>query len=103
MAYIQISDSQFLTTANQIDDYLSFMKKKMQEADQKIDELSAAWQGTDEVQFRAQWAALTAPGSTYSQMVEALENYANYLRYAEKQYNGAQLRAKSRAALLPWY
>ena len=103
MAYIQISDSQFLTTANQIYDYLSFMKEKMKEAEQRVDELSAAWQGADEARFRAQWSSLTAPGSTYSQMVESLTNYSNYLRYAEKQYNGAQLRAKSRAGLLPWY
>lgn len=101
MAYIKVDHSLFATSVKKIDEYVADMKMKMGNANDKIDELSSTWQGNDNIQFKLQWDKVTCAGSTYAEMLKALENYSDFLQYASKEYKEAQVDAVSRANALP--
>lgn len=101
MAFLKVDHSRFEEAASAIDSYVSLLKGKMRSADQEVGVLSANWQGGDFTQFKTQWDMVTNEGSAYSQMVKTLESYAEFLRFAAKQYKEAQIRAVNRANQLP--
>ena len=101
MAYIKVDHSKFESAARAIDNYVSDMKTKMSSANGEVNTLSATWQGSDFTQFKSQWDKVTNSGSTYSQMLKALESYSDYLRYAASKYKNAQANAINRANSLP--
>lgn len=101
MSYIKVDHSKFESTALDIDNYVSMMKKKMQIAQNEVTSLSSSWQGTDFVQFRKNFDEVDNKSSVHVQMVKALESFSGYLRYAAKKYKEAQNRAINRANGLP--
>ncbi len=101
MAYIRVDHSQFEKTATAIDNYVSLAKKKMNEAQTNVEQLTMNWIGDDSIQFKQEWYELTNYNSTYNSMIKSLESYANYLRHASKKYKEAQANAVNRANGLP--
>lgn len=101
MAYINVDHSKFEAAASAIETYLDRMKTKMNTASGEITKLSAAWQGDDFNQFKAQWEKVTAGDSTYSEMRKSFEAYAKFLRFAAQKYKDAQIDAINRANSLP--
>lgn len=101
MAYIRVDHTQLSATASEIDTYISLLKNKMASAQQEINQLTTNWQGSDSAQFKSKWDTVTDNQSTYYSLISQLESYANYLRYAAKEYSNAQKNAIDRANALP--
>lgn len=101
MAYIKVDHSKFEAAASAIDTYVSNARKKMNNANGYVNDLSAGWQGDDFSQFKAQWDKVTNNDSTYTQMIKSLESYAKFLRFAASKYKDAQANAINRANSLP--
>lgn len=101
MAYIRVEHSKFSDAAESIENYIAFMKNKMNNAQEEVNALEAGWQGTDSVQFKTQWSKVTNGESTYGSMIKVLDSYAKFLRYAESRYKDAQAKAVNRANNLP--
>ena len=103
MAYIRVDHSKLESAASAIDNYVASMRSKMSGADHEVSAIFANWQGSDYTQFEAKWNAVTDNDSTYSQMLQSLESYAKYLRYAASKYKSTQSDAVNRANSLPKY
>lgn len=103
MAYIKIEHSKLNAAASEVEDYVALMKDRMSNAKGEVDTLSSNWQGADFMQFKTRWNKVTGNDSTYFRMLQSLESYAQYLRYAETQYKNAQIKAINRANSLPRY
>lgn len=101
MAYIKVDHSKFGSAANEVEEYVSFMKQRMKAANAEVAGLSSKWQGIDYHRFKKEWNEVTAAGSVHAEMIKAMEGYASFLRYAEQQYKDTQSRAISRAGRLP--
>lgn len=101
MASIIVEHSKFEAAAKAIDTYVADVKREMKSADVSVNTLAGAWQGKDYTQFFAQWDKVTGSGSTYMEMIKALEHYSEYLRFAAKKYKNAQADAVNRANRLP--
>ncbi|MEH6993434.1 WXG100 family type VII secretion target [Neobacillus drentensis] len=95
--FIKVNHSQFENAADAIDTYLSSQKRNMAAAEREVQNLGATWQGTDSKQFQLQWNKVEDNESTSKNMSKALENYANFLRFAASQYKEAQSKAVNRA------
>ncbi|TDL71151.1 hypothetical protein E2R56_19205 [Rhodococcus qingshengii] len=95
--FIKVNHSQFENAADAIDTYLSSQKRNMAAAEREVQSLGATWQGTDSKQFQLQWNQVEDNESTSKNMSKALENYANFLRFAASQYKEAQSKAVNRA------
>ena len=93
--YIRVDHSKFESAASAIETYVAKMKNKMSVAEGEINNLAAAWQGSDFSQFRVQW------DSTYADMKKSFETYANFLRDTANRYKNAQANAINRANALP--
>lgn len=103
MAYIRVEHGKFAAAASGVDSYVATMKTKMRSANGEINVLSAKWQGYDFIRFKMQWDKVDNENSTHTQMVKALESYAQFLRYAASKYKEAQARAVNMANGLPRY
>lgn len=103
MAYIKVDHSKCERAASAVDEYVTLMKDKMKSAQGEVITLSSTWQGSDFTQFKSQFDKVDNDDSTHTQMVKALESYANYLRYASVKYKDAQAKAVNRANSLPRY
>ncbi len=101
MAYIVVDHNKFEHAASAIDTYISKHKKNMNKINQEMVDLAASWQGADYVAAKQKCSEMNASGSTSDKMIKALDSYADYLRYAGKQYRDVQSRAVNRANLLP--
>ena len=101
MAYIQIDTRLLHTAANQLDAYVAALKNKTAEANQIVEALSADWQGSDYILFQQQWEQLSKNGSIHALLIQYLENYADYLRFACETYENAQSHAQIEARHLP--
>lgn len=101
MAYIRVDHSKFSGAANEVDAYIKQLKTKMNRADDEVNNMSHFWSGSDYLQFKHQWDRVTNGESTYLEMVNALESYSKYLRYAAEKYKDAQTKAVNRADRLP--
>jgi uncharacterized protein YukE len=95
--FIKVNHSQFENAADAIDTYLSSQKKNMAAAESEVKNLGTTWQGTDSKQFQLQWNQVEDNDSTSKNMTKALENYANFLRFAASTYKEAQSKAVNRA------
>jgi WXG100 family type VII secretion target len=95
--YIKVNHREFESAADAIDTYVKNHNKNMDAARQEVKTLSATWQGKDSTQFQQQWDQVTEADSTSRNMTKALENYADFLRYAAGQYKDAQSKAVNRA------
>jgi len=103
MAYIKVDHSKFSGTAQSVETYVNQLKRRMSTAEEEIKNLAAVWQGADYTQFKQQWDRTTNGDATYTEMVEALEAYAKFLKYAAEKYKDAQAKAINRANSLPRY
>lgn len=101
MAYIKVDHSKLESTASLVEAYISNTKKKMNNANGYVANMSGSWQGVDFNQFKLQWDGVTNNDSAYSQMMKSLESYAQFLRYAASKYKNAQAKAINRANSLP--
>lgn len=99
--YIRVDHSKLESTAAAIDEYVKCLKEKMRYSQNEVSNLSAAWQGSDFAQFRNKFDEVDNNDSTHVQMINALESYAKYLRYAVNKYKQMQTRAVNRANALP--
>jgi WXG100 family type VII secretion target len=95
--YIKVNHREFETAADAIDKYIQNHNKNMAAADQEVKTLGSTWQGKDSMQFQNQWDKVSDHDSTSRNMTKALENYADFLRYAASQYKDAQSKAVNRA------
>jgi len=101
MAYIKVDYSKLESTASAVDNYVTLMKNKMRSAQNEVTVLSSSWQGSDFSQFKAEFDKVDNKDSTHTQMVESLESYSNFLKYAAGKYKDAQIKAINRANSLP--
>ncbi len=101
MAYIKINHKKLESTAESIDKYVSFAKKKMKVAESEVLGLTSSWQGKDSDAFYTQFNKLNDGDSTYKKMNKSMEAYAKFLRYSAKEYQRAQEDAVNRANWLP--
>ena len=101
MAYIKVDHSKFEDAASAVDSYVTLMKNKLRSAQGQVTTLSLSWQGSDFAQFQTEFDKIDNDDSTHTQMVKAMESYANYLRFAANKYKDAQIRAINRANNLP--
>lgn len=97
MAYINVEYSKFESAAVAVDNYITTVKNKMRDIQGDVDTLSSSWQGGDYNQFKKEFDKVDSDGSTYKQMVKAMESYARYIRYAAEEYRKAKTRAVDRA------
>ena len=95
--FIHVDYSKFNKTAEKIETYIENHEKNMKLATQEVKALSSTWQGKDATEFQNQWNGVTEKGSTSEAMIQALKNYATFLRYAGKQYKDAQEKAVNNA------
>lgn len=103
MAYIKVDHSKFENAASEIDEYVSLLKDKMKTARLEVLAMTYQWQGSDAVEFMKQFDKIDDDESVYKNMIESLESYATFLRYAAKRYKDAQTVAVNRAnALNRW-
>lgn len=100
MAYIRIRLSELENTVAAIENYVADMHKNMSAAAGEVDILGSRWQGEDYAQFRVKWSSLTDDASVFTQMSNALRDYAGFLKYAEDRYKKAQIKALSSANTL---
>ena len=101
MAYIKVDHSKFEGTASAVDGYVRVLKEKMRRAQGEVAALSSSWQGADATRFRKEFDKVDNEDATHTQMVKALESYAQFLRYAANKYKDAQTKAVNRANNLP--
>lgn len=102
MAYIKVDHSKFESAASAIDSYIGLMRRKMLSANAEIEYLHTGnWQGVDSSRFVEKWKRVMEDTSTYGQMIESLDSYAKFLRYAADKYKTAQTEAINRANSLP--
>ena len=96
--YIQINHSKLKKSAETIDDYLSVMSKYMDLSTNKVNDLVARdWLYADANEFQNRWLKNNDSTSVTNKMKASLKNYSDSLKYAEKQYKGAQARAINKA------
>ena len=101
MAYIKVDHSKLESTAAEVEEYVTLLKKKMNDVQGEVSILSSSWQGTDFTQFQDQFNQVDDADSTHVQMIKELESYARYLRYAAEKYKKTQADAIDRARKLP--
>lgn len=101
MAKIKVDHGKLRKTAADIDNYISKHKKNMQKINTNVISLNKSWQGKDYNQVKTEWAQMMAKDSTSGKMLESLENYSSFLKYAAKTYMDTQSKAINRANLLP--
>ncbi|NMB33475.1 MAG: hypothetical protein GX992_04450 [Clostridium sp.] len=101
MAYIKVDSSRLERTAKVIDTYIGKHKLNMKNATGELDTLSGSWQGADFDQFKSEWYKSTEKGSISQSMIEAMESYADFLRYAANEYKNAQANAVNKANAIP--
>ena len=95
--FIHVDYSKFNKTAEELETYIKNHEKNMKRATQEVKALSSTWQGKDAATFQNQWNGVTEKGSTSEAMIQAIQNYADFLRYAGKQYKDAQKEAVDHA------
>ncbi|MEE0863268.1 MAG: hypothetical protein U0L79_09825 [Lachnospiraceae bacterium] len=97
MAYIKVNHSEFEKAASKIDEYVTSLNIRMTVVQSDMEDLSVAWQGGDAEQYKNQVKKLDDEDSVHYNFKSSLESYADFLRYAGKQYKDAQARAVNRA------
>lgn len=101
MANIKVNTDKLSSTANLVDDKLKSMKRKMTNANNQVQGLSAYWSGKDYTDFLSAWGKVSSQNSNYLKMIKSLESYSNYLKYAQRKYNNARRNAIDRSNRLP--
>lgn len=101
MAYIRVNHRSLKQAAEKIDSCVADIKGKMKSAQGEVENLSGSWKGKDAQEVRNQWKEISASDSTTGKMNQALESYADHLRFAADTYRKAQVRAVDRANWLP--
>lgn len=101
MAYIKVDHSKLESTATAIDDYVAVLENQMKGVQSEVATLSSSWQGPDFEQFKSQLDKVDDEDSVHANMINALESYAKYLRFAANKYKEAQTHAVNRANDLP--
>ena len=102
MANIRVDCGELRTIAGKIDAYVEFAKDQQKKANEEQERLSLHWQGLDHKAYEEKWNTATVESMKYNGMLKAMENYADYLRYAASEYEKAQERAIGTATRLRW-
>jgi WXG100 family type VII secretion target len=101
MGRIRVDHSRFEQVAGKIDEYVRKHKSEMAAANSEVQGVYSSWQGEDAAKFQLQWEGVAAGDSVSQKMLNSLENYAEFLRFAATQYREAQANAVNRANGLP--
>ena len=102
MAYIDVDYSRFDHVIDRTNAYVSTMKNKMSVAGDEVRYLSSSWHGDDSSSFQTQWQTVTDDSSVYRNMIKALEQYSDTLKYAKKSYQKAQMKVIDKSNTLRW-
>ena len=90
MAKIDIDFKQLDSTISAIDDALKCIKSEMRKTDSDVDTLMLSWKGKDSDDFKNKWLSQTFPDSTYTKLINELESYRDFLKYARRRYYDLQ-------------
>ena len=101
MANIKVNHSEITRAADAFDEYAAKHRSRMKSVGSEISSLGSAWQGKDYAEVSRQWDEMSGRSSTSGKMLDAVESYAEYLRYCASRYKRAQSDAISRANRLP--
>ncbi len=100
MAYLKVNYKELENTANAIENYIKKHRQEMSAIDGTIISLESTYSGTDYNQLTKQWNDMNSKDSTSECMLNALDNYAQNLKYASSKYKEAQKNAVDRASRL---
>ena len=103
MAHIKFNFLELRHAANEIDSYISQIQSYMLLSNAQTHFfLHSYWSGPDYDAFIAQWdKSKDQETSTTQQMINALNNYANYLRLCATLYENAFISVLEKADNLP--
>lgn len=99
--HIEVDHSKLETAAREVDNYVTLVKKQMRSAQGEVVTLSSSWQGSDFAHFKEEFDKTDDYNSVHAKMVQALESYSKYLRFAANEYKNKQANAVNRANRLP--
>ncbi len=101
MANIKVNHKQLEKSADEINSYIASHKSNMRKIDSEMTGLGSKWEGSDYQQVLVEWQKIKGEGSVSQELLKALEEYEDYLRFAANKYKKAQVDAVNRASLLP--
>ena len=101
MAKVSVDYRIMENAAREVSGYAEWIRLQMDQSTVEALKLTTEWQGKDSVEFYQKWMTMTAKGSTYRNMLEAVESYRDYLKYVYAEYQKAQRRAQNLASMLP--
>ena len=101
MSYIKVNHAQLESAAEKIEESLKMQKTHLNAADKQVSDLNSSYSGEDYNAFKTQWSGVRAKNSFVDKTTNAVENYAEYLKYAAKEYKDAQSKAVNKSNWLP--
>lgn len=101
MGYIINVDTDVLDdTANTIDNYVKCQKDSMIYLNKKVLLIKEYYKGTDADEFQKKWQNINSSTSSSKLLLNGLESYSRYLKYASESYKEAKNNAINRAKML---
>ncbi len=97
MAYIKVDHKKLSDTASAFSAYTMSHRMSMMKMEGQMIRLSSVWKGEDYAAVKREWDEMSQPDSVSVKMVEAMRNYAKFLRSSANAYKEAQSRAYNRA------
>lgn len=83
-------------TAKTIDNYVAYQKETMNDLNKKVSLLKEYYKGADAVEFQTKWHNM----SSSKILINSLESYSRYLKYASESYKEARNNAIIRAKMI---
>ncbi len=99
--YIRVDHSQLDRAADTIEEKIRSHDSHMGQIATEVDNLEGSFSGDDYIAYKNQWITAIGEGSTYQNIKKAAQNYADFLRYASKEYKTAQANAVNMAERIP--
>lgn len=103
MANVKVDYGQIENAVSVIETYITKHKNNMGKMNQSVTALGASWQCNDYSQLKSEWNQINSKDSTSGKMLQELDEYADFLRFAANKYKSAQNNAINRANRLPKY
>lgn len=101
MSYIKVNHAKLENAARNIENSLQRQKSHLDSADKQVNNMKQSYSGEDYNAFSSQWAGVRAKGSFVTKTTNAIESYAEYLKFAAKEYKDAQSKAVNKANWIP--
>ncbi len=101
MSYIKVNHARLDSAAEKIEESLKRQKAHLNNADNQVKNMQSSYSGEDYNAFKTQWSGVRAKGSFVDKTTNAVENYAEYLKFAAKEYKDAQSKAVNKSNWLP--